>query len=68
PEKGYSPLHYAVWNEDVNTVKLLVDHGAQFNEKDPDGWTAFYNAVWQGSREIVDFLVSKGADISTFHM
>ena len=64
----YSLLHHAIWNQDLNTVKILVDYGARFNEKDPDGWTAFYNAVWQGNREIVDFLVSKGADISSFHM
>jgi len=67
-EKSYPPLNYAVWSEDVNTVKLLVDHGARFNEKDRYGWTAFHYAVQTGNRELVDVFISKGADITTFHM
>jgi pectate lyase len=67
--KGEDPtLYYAVWRKDVNTVKLLVDHGAKFDVKDRDGWTSFRYAAAQGSRDILEFFVSKGADVSTLHM
>ncbi len=68
PEKNYPPLHHAVWNEDIDTVKLLVATGAKFDVKDRYDWTAFRYAASQGNRELIEFFVSKGADVSSFHM
>ena len=67
-QKDYPPLHYAVWNEDLDMVKLLVENGSKFDVKDQDSWTAFRYAAAQGNREIVEFFVSKGVDISSFHL
>jgi putative CocE/NonD family hydrolase len=64
----YPPLVSAVWEEDKAMVELLVNHGAKFDAKNKDGWTAFRWAAAQGSRDIVEFFVSKGADVSTFHL
>ena len=66
-EGDYPPLHYAVWDDDVESAKLLVNHGAKFDTKDQDGFTAFRYAAEQGNRELVEFFVSKDADVSTFH-
>jgi ankyrin repeat protein len=69
PEKGYPPpLHYSVWMEDIDLVELLVANGAKFDVKDQNGWTAFRHAASQGNRELIEFFVSKGADVSSFHM
>ena len=42
---GRTALMYAVCREDYNTVKLLLDNGADVNMKDNDGKTALMYAV-----------------------
>ena len=39
-EEGKYPIHYAVYNKDVQSVQLLKEHGAELNVKDPAGKTA----------------------------
>ena len=34
---GYTSLMYAAWNGKTETVRLLLDHGADVNHKDNDG-------------------------------
>lgn len=47
---------------DVDAVKLLLDRGVDVNHRAPSGLTAVQSARLRGQIEIVDFLVSKGAD------
>ncbi|MCX5643647.1 MAG: ankyrin repeat domain-containing protein [Phycisphaerae bacterium] len=70
PRDDYPPLFIAVAikdvnTKDVNTVKLLVDHGAKFDVKTQFGWTAFRLAASQGNRDLVEIFASKGTDVST---
>ena len=68
PKDDYPPLHCAVFNKDKDMVELLIDNGAKFDVKDQGGWTAFRHAASRGNRELVEFFVAKGADVSSFHM
>lgn len=69
PKDDSPPLHYAVSIEDKDMVELLVDNGAKFDVKDQKiGCTAFRYAASRGNRELVEFFVAKGADVSSFHI
>ena len=43
-------------------MKLLVQNGANINEKTDDRKTPIYISAEAGKRETVDFLLAKGAD------
>lgn len=57
-------IHSAVWNmNDVKTVELCVDCGADVNALKSDSVTALHLAAAKGNVEVVDFLISKGASV-----
>jgi ankyrin repeat protein len=71
-ENGDTPLHYAVFfaydnsgNKEMEGLlrKLYYFGSNLLNEKNNMGYTPIYNAVVHNSREIVSFLVKKGANI-----
>lgn len=57
-----TPLHSASYRGHLATVKLLVEEDKSLiNEKDSDGQTPFFAAAKNGQRDIVAFLLDKGA-------
>lgn len=59
---GYSLLHLSVYNNNVETVKLLLDAGADVNLQDPNGNTALMGACYKGYCDIVALLLVYDAD------
>jgi ankyrin repeat protein len=62
---GMTPLMVVLYdgtNRNNNTVKLLVDAGADVNATDKRGLTALYYASW-GSSTFVKFLIDNGAHL-----
>ncbi|MDD5773688.1 MAG: ankyrin repeat domain-containing protein [bacterium] len=59
-----SGLISAAEKGDINTVKQLLDQGADINVKDRNGITALITAVWNSYTEIVKLLLEKGADVN----
>lgn len=57
-----SPLHAATASSHLNTVKLLVERGADVNVQDEHGNTALQTAVTEGSSGIVEILLDYGAN------
>ena len=52
-------------NNFVNTVKYLVEeHGADVNLPDSWGYTQLHYAAVRGGNDLIEYLVSKGADVT----
>ena len=62
-ERGFTPLHGAVM-KDLATAKLLYESGADINTRSKTGRTPLYEAAASGKSEIVQWLLSLGADVS----
>ncbi|XP_071109941.1 uncharacterized protein [Haliotis cracherodii] len=62
---GRSPIHLAAESGSSETVKLLLDKGADVSTQDDDGKTPLHMAAPRGSSETVKLLLDHGADVST---
>ena len=54
----------AQYGGNAETVKLLLERGADVNAKDNDGWTPLQHAAKRGNVEIIKLLLEKGADVN----
>ncbi len=54
-------LHSAVHADDAETVKTLVDAGADINARDCDGWSVLFSVK---SRRVLALLVAAGIDLT----
>jgi ankyrin repeat protein len=61
---GWSPLHVAAEQGNVEVVRILVEHGMDVTAKAGNGWTPLHVATEQGNVELVRFLVEHGAEPS----
>ncbi|MES2664322.1 MAG: ankyrin repeat domain-containing protein [Pseudomonadota bacterium] len=68
---GKTALHFAVENNNLELVKILVDAGIKIDSQDPTGRTALYLAAayttpnsekTNDNKEIIKLLLNKGAD------
>jgi ankyrin repeat protein len=50
--------------ESLEGMQILIDRGAQVNATNPDGVTALHGAAHKNFLAGIDYLVSKGADLS----
>ena len=60
-ESGFTPLHEAALNGDIEFARLLLEHGADVNAKMKDGKTPLTFAVEGGQTEMASFLRERGA-------
>lgn len=56
PRNGYTPLHDAVWANNVPAAQLLLAKGACTDIKGKDGMTPYEKAVKEGKIEIARLL------------
>jgi ankyrin repeat protein len=59
---GLTPLQFAVREGSMETVKVLVDSGADVNQRSEFGWTALLVATQNRYYKIGVFLLDHGAD------
>jgi ankyrin repeat protein len=59
---GLTPLQFAVREGSMDTVKVLVDSGADVNQRSEFGWTALLVATQNRYYKIGIFLLDHGAD------
>lgn len=66
-ERGYTPLYTAVaFNCSQDVLKLLIDHGADLNIKDKQGWTPLQHILNSyGNPTNAKILTDAGADVNT---
>ncbi|KAJ8302572.1 hypothetical protein KUTeg_018968 [Tegillarca granosa] len=63
---GWTPLHEAANHDFYDIVVILLDHGADINDrggKDCGGVTPLIDAANCGNLEIMDLLITRGANI-----
>ena len=63
---GRAPLHLAAECGHVGVAGTLLDYGAHIDRRDRDLWTPLHFAVKMEQREMVEFLVKKGAPLGGF--
>lgn len=63
-EDGYTPLHRACYNNNVEIAKLLIQYGADVNARTEFGWTPLHSAAKWSNAECVALLLQYGADVN----
>ncbi|RXJ93316.1 hypothetical protein CRV00_11725 [Malaciobacter molluscorum] len=61
---GYTPLHIAVRNNNIEIAKLLIDNGATLDKKDNFKDTALLDAVKNNYVDMSKLLICNGANIN----
>ena len=59
-----TPLLYAIKNDKYNNVKKLIEHGANIEYKNNNGFSALLIASKYGYKDIVELLISHNVDIN----
>lgn len=58
---GYTVLHAAAWEGNVEAARILVGLGVSVDEQQSDGTTPLQIAKQRRNNEFIEFLTSKGA-------
>lgn len=61
---GWTALRFAVRNNKIDIVKLLVEHKAEVDVKANDKATPFASSIGKGFTEIAEYLIKNGANIN----
>jgi ankyrin repeat protein len=61
-EDGYTPLHFAVYKDNIEIVRLLLDFKADPNAQDEDGCTPLHFSAFNENKEICKMLIDRGSD------
>jgi ankyrin repeat protein len=59
-----SPLHCASEKGRIDAMHLLIDAGANINEKDNWEWTSLHYALWNGHTNAMQLLKDHGARVN----
>lgn len=62
--RGWTALRWAIQENHIDIVKLLIDSGADIEDVDDIGFTILNTAIGTKNLEIVKILVEKGVDIN----
>ncbi|CAI9115245.1 OLC1v1016098C1 [Oldenlandia corymbosa var. corymbosa] len=65
-DSGRTPLIQAVLWKHRRTVDFLIDNGADVTKGTLKGYTPSHCAAEKGSKELIQLLISKGADLNAF--
>lgn len=63
-QDGYTPLHRACYNNNVEMAKLLLKYGANTNAVTEYRWTPLHSACKWGNTECVALLLQFGSNIN----
>jgi len=65
PPQGWTPLHYAAAGDALPVLRMLLGHKVRVDPIAPNGRTPLMLAAAYASEEVVDTLLSAGADAGT---
>ncbi len=63
--RGQTPLHFAIKDENLDMIRLLIKYKADLELKDNYKETALNCAVRTGNIEIVKYILEQGVDVNT---
>ena len=61
---GQAPIHIAINNKKLDTLKFLLMCKANINTKNSAGFTLLHIAIEQNNEELAKYLIDNGADIN----
>jgi ankyrin repeat protein len=61
-ETGNTPLHLAALHGRRQVVQSLLDHGAEVNSRNREGWTPLHIASMKGRHQVKEVLLAARAD------
>lgn len=61
---GRTPLHYAIFDKDLTSIKSLVEKGADINKKDYKGYSALNYAMMDKNIEAFKFFIENGGNVN----
>lgn len=56
PRNGYTPLHDAVWADNVAAARILLAHGARTDIRGKDGLSPYEKAIREQRQKMADLL------------
>nr|XP_047127879.1 protein VAPYRIN-like [Hydra vulgaris] len=62
---GLQPIHYACMYGELDIIKILLQHSVDVNAKTLTGENALDIAVKEGNFEVAQYLINKGAYVTT---
>lgn len=62
-EKGWTPLHWAIFKNNSDIIKILLEHHVNVNIQDNQGRTSLHLACQTGDDSIVAKVLSSGANV-----
>ncbi|CAH1793127.1 unnamed protein product [Owenia fusiformis] len=60
---GLTPLHHCVLNNNMDSVKIMLNHGATVNSRDINGFSPLHTASAAGFVQVASMLICFGADV-----
>ncbi len=63
-ENGWTPLHLAAWQDQLNGTRSLVEKGADINAENIFGRKPIHIAAENNNKNIIEFFLSKGMSIN----
>ena len=67
-DSGFTPLYFAIWNNEEESARILIEAGADVNKHGNDGGLGQLGplgwAVWDANIAIVRMLIKAGADVN----
>jgi ankyrin repeat protein len=61
---GQNPIYYAVRDGRIDTIKLMIEKGANINIEDKYGQNCIFYAIRESRVDVVELLIEKGANIN----
>ena len=64
--QGLRPLHYAVYGNNLESVRLLLVRGSDINAVDDVGYSALHLCAEHGNYGLIEYLVNHNARVNQF--